>query len=493
MSAKLIYKDIAVGAAEDASVSSVSADARSDVTKLPSGVIHPDFATLELNKWGGSGTKKIYKGQEAALVSKAMSGADCLFSAPPSLSIQFNSNYTTLGITFRFATDSVDYPSSLTLAWYQGAALLSQKTFHPDGVNYFCENTVTAFNRLVVTINATNLPYRYARMEQIVFGIVREFNGSEIGSADILQEVNLISAEISINTLNWSLQSRSGVDYIFQARQPIYAYNGNSLIGVFYIDDGAKQLTDKSYSIPCTDAAGVLDASPFEAVMYSGKNAVAALNEIVGGDFGLEVDSSLLSATVSGLNPKGTKRTAIQQIAFAIGAVVDTSGTEKIKVYPAPSSDPAAVPSTRVYEAGAISTDSIVTAVIVTYHTYTAGSGASGDDVITVGGVKYVHTTGTVRLNNPNVTASDKANIKTVDAAMLVNASNAAAVAARVYAYYERRSTLSSRIVVAGERPGDYVSVPTKYNGTVTGNIESMKIRLSNTTAANITVKAVNK
>jgi hypothetical protein len=492
MSAKLIYKDIAVGADTDAAVMATGAGSKSDVSKLPFGVVHPDFATLELNKWGGSGSKKIYNGQEIALVSTAMSGSDCTFATPPSLTINFDSNYTTLGISFRFSTNSVDYASSITLAWYQGATQLDQKTFYPDGSSYFCENTVTAFNKLVMTINSTNLPGRYARLEQILFGVIREFDGREIGSVGILQEVNLISAELSINTLDWKLKSKTGVDFIFQLKQPVLAYNNSRLIGVFYIDDKAKRTAENSYEIPCCDAIGVLDGDDFSAAVYSDKNAAALMAEIVNGAFELDIDSSLSSATVSGLISDCTRREAFQQVAFAIGAVVDTSGSEKIRVYLAASSAPATIPASRVYVGGSVEQDSVVTAVVVTYHSYTAESGSSGDDVITVGGVTYVHTTGTVRVDNPNVTATDKPNVKPVADCMLVNASNAADVAARVYAYYQRRNTVSSRIVVDGEAPGDYVSIPTAWGTTMTGNIESMKLKLSNVTAADVTIKAVN-
>jgi hypothetical protein len=112
--------------------------------------------------------------------------------------------------------------------------------------------------------------------------------------------------------------------------------------------------------------------------------------------------------------------------------------------------------------------------------------------VITVGGVKYVHTTGTVRVDNPNVTASDKQNVKTVKEATLVNASNAAAAAARVYAYYQRRNAVKTRAVVDGESPGDYVTVPTAWGDSMTGNIESMKLKLSNKTAADMTIRAIS-
>lgn len=493
MSAKIVYQDIAVGAADDAAVTATGTDTeKSDVSLLPFGVAHPDFSTLELNKWGGGGDKKIYTGQDIAFVSSAMSGADCLFSSPPSLTVEFDSQYTTLGISFRFSTNSVDYPTSLTLAWYQDTTLLDEQTFEPDGISYFCENTVTAFNKLVVTVNSTNLPYRYARIEQILFGVVREFGTREIGSVEILQEVNLISAEISINTLDWKLKSKTGVDYLFQLKQPVLAYNGSSLIGVFYIDDNVTRTTGRAYEIPCSDAIGVLDGIYFEAVMYSGKNAVTAFEEIVDGAFELDIDSSFASETLTGLNPDGTRRTAFQQVAFAIGAVVDTSGTNKIRVYPAPVGTAAAIPASRVYTGGSVDQDSVVTSVVVTYHTYTEGSGSSGDDVITVGGVTYVHTTDTVTVTNPDVTASDKENVKTVKEATLVNSSNAAAVAARVYAYYQLRNTVNSKIVVSGEEPGDYVSIPTAWGDTMTGNIESMKLKLSNKVAANVTIKAVS-
>lgn len=493
MSCKIVYKDIAIGADTDASVSAVGADAISNVALLPFGVETADIATLELNKWGLGGTAKIYNGQDIALISAAMSGADCTFASPPSVTVSFDSNYTTLGIYLRFATNTVDYATSVTLTWYQDTAQLAQKTFYPDGLSFFCENTVTAYNKLVITINAANLPYRYARLEQIVFGVVREFDKRELGSVDITQKVNLISAELSINTLDWTLKSKTGVDYVFQLKQPVEAYNNGNLIGVFYIDDQATRTAEHAYTIPCSDAIGVLDGYDFTAVMYLDKDAVTAMQEIVGGVFELDIDSSFSAVTLTGLIPDGTRRTALQQVAFAIGAIVSTAGSKKIRVYPAASGTPTEIPVKRIYDAPSVKQDAVVTSIVVTYHSYVVGSGSSGDDVITVGGVKYVHTTGTTRVDNPNVTASDMQNVKTVKDATLVNPSNAAAVAARVYSYYQRRNTVGSKIVVDAEEPYSYITVPTKWGTAATGHIQSMKIKLSNTTAVEITIKAVEE
>jgi hypothetical protein len=490
VSAKIVYKDIAPGSDSDAAVTATGADAKSTVSLLPTGVIHPDFATLEMNKWGGSGSKKVYNSQPIAMVSSAMSGTDCTFSTPPTLTIIFDSNYTSLGIFLRFSTNSIDYAKSVTITWYQGATQLAQKTFTPDGPSYFCENTVTAYNKVIVAINSTNLPGRYARLEQILFGTVRVFDKSEFGSVSILQETDLISAELSINTMDWKLQNKVGVDYIFQLKQPVLVYNDSNLIGVFYIDDKVTRTAEKAYEIPCNDAIGILDGDTFSAVMYSSKNAVTAMNEIVNGIFALDIDASFSSTTLTGYIPSGTRRTALQQVCFAIGAVISTAGTDKIKIIPVPSTS-STIAANNVYSAGSISQDSIVTSVVVTYHTYTAGSGSSGDDVITVGGTKYVHTTGTVTVSNPNVTSSDKPNVKTFTDCTLVNSSIASTVANRVYNYYVRRNTAKSKIVVTDEEPGGLVSVPTQF-GTISGNIKSMKIKLSNTTAADVEILEVS-
>ena len=52
MGVKLIYKDVALGADEDAAVTTSSAESFSDVARLPFGVETPAIATGELNGWG---------------------------------------------------------------------------------------------------------------------------------------------------------------------------------------------------------------------------------------------------------------------------------------------------------------------------------------------------------------------------------------------------------------------------------------------------------
>lgn len=492
MSGKLIYKDVAPGADTDATISTSSAQSFCNLALIPFDTTMPKIVTLEPGMWILGEKYKIMNGQDIPFWSTAMSDVNGNFAVPPSYTVSFDNQYTTLGIYLRFSPDTGDYCTSVTIKWYQGATLLDTQDFAPTGVSYFCANTVTAFNKVVIYFNATSKPYRYARTDQILFGIVREFAADEYSSIKILQEVNLISEEVAINTMQWSLTSKEDIEFVFQLKQPIEAYNGSNLVGVFYVADGTKRLSARKYEIPCQDAIGVLDGYDFAAAIYTNYSAITLINDIVGDDFEVEIDSSFNSATVTGYIPDCTKRAALQQVLFAIGALGDTSGSKKIRVYPLPSSSAADIPDSRQYRGGDVETDSIVTAVKVTAHTYTAGSGSSGDDVVTVNGTKYVHTTTVTTITNPNVTATDKQNIKPFAEATLVSAANVAAVAQRVYDYYLRRSTLNTRIVVNSEKSGDYASLSSPWDTTLIGNIISMSLVLSNVTAADIKVKAVS-
>ncbi len=491
MSSKLIYRDVAVGAAEDASITETGANEFSTPTLLPTGASPPAFSIVEHNFWRLNGEHVIHEAQQIAFLSSEVSGADCTFTQTPTIRVDFTSNYTTLGISLVFAPETGDYCKQVTLTWYQGETQLATQVFNPDSSNYFCEKTVVAFNRVDVSLDQTSLPNRRARLDQIIFGITREFNGGEIGSVEIQQEVNPISSELPISYLDWQLRSKTDTEYIFQLKQPVEAYHNNELLGVFYVDNIPERTGLGDYAVECQDALGVLDNYDWPAKIYTSDTLFSdVVTEIVDGAFEVAISDDLASATVKGYIADGTRREALLQAAFAVGAAVDTSKTDKIKFFVPSYSDASTVPSRDVFEDGSVKQEAIVTSVIVTYHTFTTGEGSSGDDVITVNDVKYVHTTGTVRIDNPSVTASDKQNVKKVESAMLVNADNAQTVAQRVYDYWARRKTVSSKIVWENRKMAEYVTIPTPWGEEMTGILTSAKITLSGLTAAEIEVMA---
>lgn len=486
MSVRIVYQDIAAGADEDASVSTQDAQSFAAPSLLPftPGNAEP-IAALEPNSWILDGSRRILNGQSLAFWSTAMSGADGTFEDPPELTISFTSRFTSPGVFLRFDAGTREYCPSVTVRWRRGDVTLAEQDYAPTGVEFFCPRQVEAYDEITISLNATSLPYRYAKLSQVVFGVDRVFLRDELRDVKITAEASIISSEIAINTLDFTLDSEDDIEYLFQKKQPVYAYDDSSLIGVFYIDDSTHRAKGL-YNVSCIDAVGVLDEEPFPAGIYNAYSAKALLEDILGGHFELDLDTSLLGATVTGYLPPGSRREALQQVAFALMAVVDTSGTEAVRVYRDRENTPGRLPLDRIYTGGSVETSALVTAVRVTSHAYSTTG--SGNDTVEVNGVTYYHTTSVTTINNPKTTASDKQNVVEVDGATLVNSGNAAMIAQHIYNYYTQRQRQNVKIVMNQERPGDRIAAPTPWETVINGYITRMDITLSGIAAAECVV-----
>lgn len=481
MSVRIVYQDIAAGAEEDAAVTTQDAAALSHPEILPFGTEHAPIATLEPNGWLLDGSRELLADQPIGFWSEAMSGPDGRFQAPPEVVIDFDARYTSPGISLTFDRAGGDYCSGVTIQWYQGGVKLCEGSFAPDGPEYFCARTVVAFDRVAIRLTATAAPYRYAKLSRILFGVFREFGLDELRSVRVTQEVSMISDRVAVNTLDFTLDSDSDVEYLFQAKQPASAYDGDTLIGVWYIDTSVRR-QHGLYDVSCIDAIGVLDEDMFPGGIYSAYPAEALLEDILGGHFELELDAALKGAVVTGYLPACSRREALQQAAFALCAMADTSGSEAVRVYRDREATPRKIPEGRIYTGGSVDRSAVVTAVRVAAHSYSIDG--PGTDTIEVGGVVYHHSVETVTIANPNTTPSDKPNVVDVSSATLVGPHNVAAVAQHLYNHYMRRDTQRVKIVMQGEKPGDHIAAGTPWGTVMNGYLRSMQIVLSGIAAA---------
>lgn len=475
----ILYKDIAPGASEDATISTSTTTQGADPGLLLDEIAPSPTLTCELNHWLLNGEYQFTEDEPMAFWSSELSDENGSFSSPPTITIDFGQQYSSVGITLVFDLASDEYCNSINIKWYQGETQKDSKDFSPNAATYFCQNQVESYDRIVITINSTALPYRRAKLEQVIFGIYRYFGMTELRSASITNEMSLISSELPISTMSWTLDSDDDVDFMFQLKQPVEVRNNNSLIGVYYIDSYSRS-AKTVYSIDCYDLLGVLDETPFSGGAYlSGVSAKSLLETIVDDDFVIEYADEVLDATLTGILQPASKRASIQQVLFAWGVCAATDGGETLRIFNLPD-EAKVISGDRTYTGVTVDTAAIVTSVSVTAHTYTQDSSGS----IEIGGNKYSDSTTVYTVSNPNVTATDKQNVIEVTDATLVSTSIGQAVAQRVYDYYLRRNTNKAKIVWSGEMLGDMLTLPNAWGGTNTGNVAKMEIRLSNTVAA---------
>lgn len=188
MAGRIVYTDVAPGAAQDAVFSSSDKTAFSDMD-LSASAASNEYITAERNLWVLNGMHEALGSDSVAFWSSQLSDADGEFSDPPVIDITFSQQHTSLGLYLIFDKTTGNYCSEINVKWYQGAALKSDEDYYPDATEYFCEKTVTAWNRIVITIAKTSLPYRRARIAQ--------------SSLELSARLALMKSETHLQSMKW--------------------------------------------------------------------------------------------------------------------------------------------------------------------------------------------------------------------------------------------------------------------------------------------------
>lgn len=229
-----------------------------------------------------------------------------------------------------FDTIENEYPTSVNVKWYRNDELIISRDYEPNEVNYFFEQDVVAYNKIVFTFKKTSKPYRYLRIYEIEDGITREFYNDEIRNLQVLEEISPITENLSMNTMDVEIVTKNSVGVLFQRTLPMKLYRDESLIGSFFIESSEKN-NGNDYRITAVDYIGILDGEKFIGGMYENKNVGELVAEILQ-DMPYTIDSTLASRTLTGYLEIVNRREALQRVIFASGGIIDCSRSECIEI-----------------------------------------------------------------------------------------------------------------------------------------------------------------
>lgn len=539
---KARYSLVDTTAADDGKISMAALQPFSDLTEL----IDEEHSirkwmTLENNGCELDGTYELFpddiSSEFTGAWSDAISGPEGRFDEPPVLNISFSDPHTSGGITFIFSEATSDWCSDLKIEWFDSeGALITEKDFKPDKAMFFCADQVEDFYGLKITFYATNKPYHFLKLTGIRYGVVMELTGEQITACSILEEVDPISAELSINTMNlqfhtdngeFDLLDLSGAYVLFQQRQKVDItgwINHNKInMGSFYLDKPTA--SDNVVTLECIDLVGTLDDTDYMGGYWPvGITALELITDIMV-SAKIEMDKynvaeELKSIEIRGYLPICTHREALQQVAFVIGAAVDCSRSDVISIYALQTESASVIPIARKVTGHTQEQSALVTGVEVFVHNYAlsdsqtelfkenreigeytvqfsspaSGISISGAKILESGvnhakinviaagevilsGYTYEDTSslaGSVYMEK--LPANAKPNVKTVSDCTLD--SDAQALAQRLFDYYGRRITDSGQILLETEKAGDWLAVENISGKVMTGAAEQMDIDL---------------
>lgn len=332
------------------------------------------FATYESNFWLLDGEYKFppadpadaHAGWMSTIVSGSTGGFD--FTSPHAeIQIDFDVVHSTSGLYLTFSEHTGDYADTVRVVFYDASLVtIIDVTYNPTGTTFFTNQSVANFKRILIDIQSTNRASRYARLTSIDFDTLTRFTGADIKAARVVEEINLLSVELPINTLELTLFSNvgafsivnpTGVYASLQYKEPLDVHedmNGAMIyIGRFYLDRW-ESVSANEAKFEASDAIGLMTADYlpqiFPGTGASG-NGIGGLDPIDRATFDTpawyliqdimlqagveyELDPSLEDEIIEGWVPIVSCREYLQQVLFRIGAYASCARSSVIQIRP---------------------------------------------------------------------------------------------------------------------------------------------------------------
>lgn len=305
-------------------------------------------------------------------LSEQISNDDGTFTTPIVLTLTSFGKYTSEGLTLTFDTDNKIYPNHISIIWYRDGVELSREDFFPDSASYYCENKVEFYNEIKITFFNLNMPQNRLRLRSIDYGYGMTFTGNELKGIKLIQEIDPISSEISINTADFTVFNNSNKELSFVNKQPISIYFNGELKSTVFINNSVRK-TKKDWKIQCEDYIGILDGIYYYGGIYNNVSAGLIISDIFStANIPYSIEEGLSSTPISGYIPYTTCREALKQVAFAIQAVVDTSNSDMVKIFSLGNEIQQTIPLDRILQGQNFPEGDVVTGVEITAHTYKA-------------------------------------------------------------------------------------------------------------------------
>lgn len=523
-------------ALEDGTPSSGSNADFADVSLLKENPEAGLYATLEHNFFALDGSREEFPDtpDDLAYFSAGLSGEDGTFSTGQSVTIQFTENHTSIGLTLHFLEE---YPLELKIEWYDlSGTKKAEATFYPDSLDYFCENQVEEYGRIVITFVET-IPYHNVKLQYIEYGTRITWDSTSVTSATLVNDTDPISDSIKTDELTFSfvdteeefnIGNINGLHKTFQKRQRMLPYeivNGEKLLlGVFFLDSNST--TSNISKLSAIDYKGMLESTDFQnGRIYEGVKAGQIIEEIMetAGISDYVVDDETYNTLLYGTLKIQTCQKALREVLFACGSTVNTAMRENLEIHKANWTISAKIGRSRKFST-TLETDHYVSDVNVKYTTWELSADTSqitkgtysvgthtiqltnpaanmatnygtiteqmpyylvlqidtepeGDVVIT--GQKYVSEELAVLSSIENIKSGEVRNTKTFTGTLL-DYTAAQRVADSILDYYQLQQIIQTRHISEGEKAGDWIEVENTLvgRGNFVACIESLSTDL---------------
>ena len=534
---RIVYNDVAYLGKEHTTTYTEDAADCSNLDQLlaETAFQFPSYATSlpYYSKLDGAYTNAPDIVENLGFYSNQISDEYGYFADPPEIEFRISEAISSMGIELNQNNYTGDYCDIVEIEWYLEGVLVSEGEYHPDAVNYVCENMVERYDKLVIRFIHTAKPYRHAILTGFQYGAIRVFTNKEVVSCTVFNEISPLGDYLPISTLDFTVRNESML-FNFERAQKIYVYFDLQVIGQFYLKNASRK-TEYTYQMKAEDVISFLESNHHKGGFYTDMPLTDIVDELFAGvDITVELDDSVAGETITGWLPYDTCKNNLAQVCFAIGAIVDTSFETKVYIFkPDIEIEAAEITDDMIY-ANSINSnqDDIYTGVTLTAHKWTENTTddpreiykgviseevqvvfnepqydleitngeiisygdnyayivGDGENETVLTGRGYDHQKTVINKEKPFIYRNRK--YATVEDATLVTEANETEVLDRVYDYYMNNQSLKVSVLLDEVQLSDIVSFYV-YGEERRGMIQSLNLKFYGEIKAEATVKCL--
>lgn len=199
------------------------------------------YAALELNRWALDGNTVIVPASGTmydGFISSIMSNADGGFTTAAVITREFSVPHTLPGLTLTFDTRYKEWPVSVTVDFYLNGEVLESTTAPVTSETVLINTRAASCNKIVITFGNT-LPYRRPRLEDVLYGLQKEFTNKDIISTRQSHDVDPLSRRLPQETMQFVI-----LDYE-------HNYDPDNPSGIYqYVDKNSPVSIQFGYELP---------------------------------------------------------------------------------------------------------------------------------------------------------------------------------------------------------------------------------------------------
>lgn len=518
MSLSVEYYDVSGLTGEQISVEGTGTQSFSDPAYVVTGARGIAYAVAERGGWPLDGSRILMPEQPPGYVwSQQRSDAAGQLPQPVVLTFQLSEPVSTTGLTFTFWPAGGQWCSRVRVSWYNATVLLRQSLVYPDSARWVLQQTVEGFDKLRIELLDTNQPEQFAKLEKLELGQVWLFDEADLISAELVNEIDPMLSELTVDTMQVKVHVPDGVTLLPQENQRLVLYREDDPLATHYIT-GSSRESRNVYTLQAHSPIGLLE-DQFLGGMYLGMR-IDDLLKLILGTQPFVLEKGLLQTYLYGYLPVCTRREALQQVALAAGAVVTTMGDGVCRIRPVAQAVEGVFPAGDIFLGATVTTRPRYSRVEVAAHSYTRGEQLhvlldqepvygtqmftfdapyhdyfltggqivesdvnyiciEAQGLVTLQGREYLHTVQMYGKSDPRAVDMERENVLKVTDATLVTGRNAQAVLQQLYATAQLRQTMEMEAVIRGQKAGQKITAVTPWDSQTQGYITAMESRLT--------------